>query len=332
MDHIIDGILITDLSGEILQANASWVRMFDCSAEVLRGADIGARYPGGLSELWSQAAATPGESFTAELALPRGRIGHGVVLAVNHTEETDGFFVQHWFGLICIVRDITREREIDKMKAGFISTVSHELRTPLTSILGFARMIQKKLDKQVLPHIEAPSTKTTRSIERIYQNLDIINKEGERLTSLINDMLDVAKMEAGKMEWRDVPVDLCEVIRRSARSIASLVEPKRLALSLALPEAPPPVRGDPDKLIQVLLNLLSNAVKFTKEGGIACRLWCEEGRAVVAQLDEAPWEVLLCINHGGNTHDKDVTRPRAELRLADIVTDEEDRRFYEDLY
>jgi len=152
-----------------------------------------------------------------------------------------------------------RLQELDRMKDDFISTVTHELRTPLTSIRSFSEIL---LDD---PHIELT--------ERV-RFLGIIVKETERLTRLINQMLDMAKIESGSAEWRASVIDMHEVIRESAEATGQLFHEAGVALAVTLSEPVPRVRADRDRLIQVLLNLLSNAVKFCVpgEGRVEVRL------------------------------------------------------------
>lgn len=181
-------------------------------------------------------------------------------------------------GLVAIYHDITelqrarREAEAaNASKSAFLSSVSHELRTPLTSVLGFARLIQRRLDERVFPAVAAPDERTRRAMQQVADNLHIILVEGERLTSLINDVLDLAKIEAGRVEWVSEPVALGEVIQRAMAATAALFEHKRLPVQAVVAPALPLVLGDRDRLIQVLVNLLSNAVKFTDQGGVTCQ-------------------------------------------------------------
>ena len=141
-----------------------------------------------------------------------------------------------------------RLQELDRMKDDFVSTVSHELRTPLTSIRAFAEML-----------FDRPDT----PLEKREKFLGIILKETERLTRLINQILDLAKIESGRAEWRTEALDVCELVRDAAAATSQLFADKGIALEMQLPERVPLVVADRDRLQQVLLNLLSNAVKFS---------------------------------------------------------------------
>ncbi len=144
-----------------------------------------------------------------------------------------------------------RLRELDRLKDDFMSTVSHELRTPLTSIRAFSEMLFDD------PEIE---------IEERKRFLGIIVGETGRLTRLINQILDLAKLESGRAEWSTVAVDLAVVVRESAESMGQVYRDKGVALTFDLPAAETVVLGDRDRLTQVLINLLSNAQKFVAAG------------------------------------------------------------------
>jgi len=164
-----------------------------------------------------------------------------------------------------------RLRELDKMKTEFMSTVSHELRTPLTSVLGFAKIIKKRLGDVVFPLVNTGDNKVDRAVRQVKDNLDIIISEGERLTTLINDVLDLAKMEAGRVEWEMEPLSVEEIIDRAAAATTSLFEQRGLELNKEMQQDLPRVPGDRDRLIQTIINLISNAVKFTTQGSVTCR-------------------------------------------------------------
>jgi len=140
-----------------------------------------------------------------------------------------------------------RLRELDRMKDDFISTVTHELRTPLTSIRAFSEILQ-----------EDPSI----DLAQRQRFVGIIVSETVRLSRLINQILDLAKLESGRAEWTVTAVDVAEVIREAAESLAALFAEKRVALELDGCEPGLVVQADRDRLMQVMVNLLSNALKF----------------------------------------------------------------------
>jgi signal transduction histidine kinase/CheY-like chemotaxis protein/streptogramin lyase len=175
--------------------------------------------------------------------------------------------------------------EANAAKSAFLSTVSHELRTPLTSVLGFAKITKKRLEEKIFPITDKSDPKTVKTIEQISGNLDVVIAEGERLTNLINDVLDLAKIEAGKMEWNTEPVQIAEVVERAIASTSSLFDQKSLKLERNIEENLPEINADKDKMIQVVVNLLSNAVKFTNAGTITCRVFQKDGGIVVGISD-----------------------------------------------
>jgi len=151
-----------------------------------------------------------------------------------------------------------RLKELDRLKDEFISTVTHELRTPLTSIRSLAEILRNN------PEL---------SKEQHQSFSDIIIKESERLTRLINQVLDYEKIESAHMDWSIAPVDLKEVIQDAATATRQLIDEKGIAIELELGDDLIPVAGDRDRLVQVMVNLISNAVKFCppQHGRIAVR-------------------------------------------------------------
>jgi Na+/proline symporter/nitrogen-specific signal transduction histidine kinase len=149
-----------------------------------------------------------------------------------------------------------RLTELDRLKDEFISTVSHELRTPLTSIRSFSEIL---LDNPGLEHGERG------------QFLEIVVKESERLTRLIDDILDLSKIESGRMQWHMEVCDPREIVDDALAATSGLFKEKGIALEVDLQARPPPVRVDRDRLMQVVINLLSNAAKFVQAG--SGRVW-----------------------------------------------------------
>jgi PAS domain S-box-containing protein len=175
--------------------------------------------------------------------------------------------------------------EASQAKGAFLATVSHELRTPLTSVLGFAKLIKRRLGETIRPAAATADQKVQRALAQVSENVDIIVTEGERLTTLINEVLDLAKIESGKVEWHMQPVVVGEIVDRAIAATTSLSEAKGLAVQTEIENALASVIGDPDRLIQVVINLLSNAIKFTEHGAITCRAHRTDGAIEVSVTD-----------------------------------------------
>jgi signal transduction histidine kinase/CheY-like chemotaxis protein len=175
--------------------------------------------------------------------------------------------------------------EADSAKSAFLSTVSHELRTPLTSVLGFAKIIRRRLLERLFPMIAESDPRVAQSKRQVLENLDVVVSEGERLTKLIDDVLDLAKIEAGKFTWNMASVSVKEVIERAVAATSSLIEAKRLRVESSIDSSLPEITGDHDRLIQVVINLISNAVKFTSGGAIRCSAHCRENEILVSVKD-----------------------------------------------
>jgi PAS domain S-box-containing protein len=180
--------------------------------------------------------------------------------------------------ITCLGRDITERklareelqkaneqlRELDKLKDNFLSTVSHELRTPLTSIKSFAEIL--------LNYDEDKATQK--------EFLGIINDESDRLTRLINDFLDLSKIQAGRMQWQTVELSLADAIRSATNTARPLVDKNSLELLMYVEPNLPHVLADRDRIIQVITNILGNSVKFTPENGkITLRAWSDKNQA-----------------------------------------------------
>lgn len=145
-----------------------------------------------------------------------------------------------------------RLAEIDQTKDAFLSSVSHELRTPLSSIRSFSELLIQYPD-------EAEETQK--------EFLWIIHQESERLTRLVNDLLDLSKIESGKQQWRDEKVDIREVLLAVHQNSSVLAKDKNLSVTISAKEGLPALFLDRDRIYQVISNLFTNAVKFTPPGG-----------------------------------------------------------------
>ena len=201
-----------------------------------------------------------GESDTFELVLQRKDGAEIVVELSTRPLWHEGEVV----GVQGIARDITERVELERMKSEFVSLVSHELRTPLTSIKGYTDLL--------LAEDAGPLTDTQREF------LQIIAQNTERLTGLINDLLEIERLEAGRTQLSLAPLDLREVLEEVARTFKVNAEDKGLQFAVELPGTRLPVEGDRDALVRVFSNLVSNAIKYTPQGSVTLRAFCDDAR------------------------------------------------------
>jgi len=185
-------------------------------------------------------AAAPGAASIAEFEIAgTGRVFRGYTFPVERGRR------------IWTLREVTADRELDRMRDAFVATVSHELRTPLTSISGFLEMMEDE------EHALGDAGR---------QYLDVIRRATERLYALVEDLLLIAQIEAHRIELDLEPVDLAEVAERACLAAQPAATEKQIALDVVA-DHPPAVLADERRLNQVVDNLVSNAVKFTPEGG-----------------------------------------------------------------
>jgi signal transduction histidine kinase len=166
-------------------------------------------------------------------------------------------------------------QSLDRLKDDFMSSVTHELRTPLTSIRALAELMADDPDMDAAQRREF---------------IAIIVGETERLSRLVNQVLDLAKIESGHAEWHNADVDMVALVRQAAQSMAELLREQGTRLELDLPARVRTLRADPDRLTQVLLNLLGNAAKFVpRDGGeIHVRLRTDDHGLTVQVRDNGP--------------------------------------------
>jgi signal transduction histidine kinase len=180
-------------------------------------------------------------------------------------------------------------QELDRVKSQLLSSVSHELRTPLTSVIGFTKIIRRDFMNTFAPLAQGDATAQKRA-QRIAANLDIIATEGERLTRLINDVLDLTKIESGHAEWRDQFCAVGELVRQAAQAVSGeFTNRPEVSLDVQVETPLPPLMVDRDRLVQVMINLLNNASKFTVQGRVSIRaLATPEGKVRVEVSDTGP--------------------------------------------
>lgn len=209
------------------------------------------------------------------------------------TRNLENLVVERTRDLTSQTRELERAnrrlRGLDEIKSAFLSSVSHELRTPLTSLLGFAKLISRDFSRYFAPLTTVDPT-LARKAARIEDNLSVLSHEGERLARLLNDFLDLSRIESGRMHWRDRETSLAAVIEKTVAAVAGLFTARpEIDLETRLPAVSPVVMADPDRLEQVLLNLIGNAAKFTAVGAVTVSLSePAPGLARVAVIDTGP--------------------------------------------
>lgn len=174
-------------------------------------------------------------------------------IEVNSDEEQLSDENEDLTGMVYVFDDITREHEIDKMKSDFVALVSHELRTPLTSIKGFISLI---LDGKAGPVNDLQQ-----------QSLSRAHRQSKRLETMINDLLDISRIEAGRIVMKFEPVDIIEIAQQRLEELKPPADEKKINLDLDAPTELPDLTGDSERIGQIFTNLIGNAIKFTPEHG-----------------------------------------------------------------
>ncbi len=237
--------------------------LLDTQSEVAIPLKVGGRVLGVISIQSTQA-----QSFTPDVLSVLQSLADQVAVAINNATLYDES-----------QELIKTLKEVDQLKSQFLANMSHELRTPLNSIIGFSRVIIKGID--------GPIT------EMQMQDLTAIYNSGQHLLGLINDILDLARIEAGKMELNFEEVHLAEMVASVMSTAKGLVKEKPIQLVPKIPADMPTVRGDTMRVRQVLINLLSNASKFTDEGTITVEAHVQQGsngkpEAIINVIDTGP--------------------------------------------
>ncbi|WP_338751510.1 ATP-binding protein [Bacillus sp. FJAT-52991] len=254
MDNVNEGIQFVSVTGDVIQVNESLCQIVRCPDWITRKTvhkhtwldhfQLLCDQPTELTSFFEQAIA---EDFkrtrTTRYEISREE-GHVFieVYATSVYEEAEKV------GTVFVHRDITKEYEVDQMKSELVSTVSHELRTPLSSVLGFTELL---LTKTVKP-------------ERQKKYIETIHKEAKRLTNLINDFLDLQRMESGRQQYHMQPLafdelafDIVNRFRHEKHHHVHLIDQARCV----------EVKADQERIVQVLMNLVGNAIKFSPDGG-----------------------------------------------------------------
>ena len=297
-----NGMGTRTFDGAIKDVNPAFLEMVGYSADEIKELDPGVLYD---TKYFDLEKVLFGKLLQGEEIQPYEKVyirkdGSEILTEIRPSLERDD--EGNPTGIVAVVTDITeRQRmeeerartnetlvkayqelqEVDRLKDEFISTVSHELRTPITSIKGSAEILLAYDDEDRETQMEF---------------LQIINKECDRLTRLVTDVLDLSRMESRRMRWIWEELDLGEVVSAAVDGAQSLLIKKEMAIKVDLDGDLPLLWNDRDRLAQVVTNLLSNSIKFTPTGG---RIWINAKRIAVDELDGQGEKLEISVSDTG---------------------------------
>jgi len=255
LEGISDGVMVTDADGQVILFNAAAERILGASREWILGRPMtelsglygreGLDWVETVTEWTSSVTSWEKGAFLERRLEIEGRV---VSVRIAPVLMQDGFL-----GMVSVFRDITKEVEAERAKSEFVSTVSHELRTPMTSIKGYTDLLYLGAAGEVN--------------EDQRRFLGIIKSNVDRLTMLVHDLLDISRIETGRMRFDFKPLSMGQIINELLLAMRAQAEERDLQLVANVPADLPPVRGDHDRVTQILTNLVANACQYTPSGG-----------------------------------------------------------------
>lgn len=252
LDSAGEGILFTDPNGVILYANPTMSAQSGYVKQELIGSDLGLLNDGSDNSPYSQMwlAIQQGERWRGELT-NRRKDGTTYSVFVTVAPLHDGRD-QSITGFVSVQSDITHYKEVERLKSEFVTNVSHELRTPLTNIKTYVTLLDRgRAEKQA--HYK-----------------EVLQRETDRLTRLIQDLLDLSRLDTGAVKTTFAPLDVAEVVDELLQNFKYKAEAKQINLAVEIPSQLPAAWADHDQILQVLTNLLGNAIAYTPNHG---RIW-----------------------------------------------------------
>ncbi len=270
-------IMLVGRDRKVAYANPDMARMVGLPREAVLGATVDAIHRflrGSFADPAALAVQERALSLDAslrdrvELTFPRRAVYQRVVAPVRDAGEA-------LVGHIVLYRDVTHEVEVERAKSEFVSVVSHELRTPMTAVKTSLSLLLAGAGGALADPAK--------------ELLEISLRNTDRLIRLVNDLLDLSRLEAGRMELNLEPVALGEAIATSVEALAAFATEQQVTITTAPPAADVRILGAPDRVEQVVVNLLSNAIKFSPAGSrVTVRWWPDGDEAVTEVADEGP--------------------------------------------
>lgn len=246
---IAEGLVVVDAKGKVIMMNPAAETLLGVSMKEKRGKSISENLK--EEQLISLTKGSPEGAEGGEIELISQRDETKKILRASSAviENENGKTV----GMVSVFSDITKQKELENMKSIFVANVSHELRTPLVAVEKSVSMILSKAAGQISGTQE--------------ELLSIAERNLKRLSRLINDLLDMSKIEAGKLELKYEPYSAGDIINECINSLTTWAETKRISMVKKVEQDLPKVNIDPGRIIQVLTNLIGNAIKFTPDNG-----------------------------------------------------------------
>jgi two-component system phosphate regulon sensor histidine kinase PhoR len=245
LTSMVEGVMVLDSKGRILQVNPAWERMFGVTRNEARGRRSSEVFGHPKLNALVSAVLAARTGQEGEILLPSGR-------CLNVEASVAGGEQDNEACAVLVFHDITELRRLEHIRKDFVANVSHELRTPLTSIKGY---VEALLDGGK----DDPETSV--------RFLDIILKQSDRLNLILEDLLQLSKIESGQVQFKQEPLHIGSVIERTIAMIKPLADKKQHRLIAQVDADLPLITGDQERLVQVLANLLDNSIKYTPEGG-----------------------------------------------------------------
>jgi PAS domain S-box-containing protein len=255
LEGVADGVVVTDEQGRVILFNAAAERALKTSRHNVLGRNTRELLEvyEAENQTWLEAidkwAGDPADRPPGDFTAERLEVGDRVVSAHTAPVTMGG----EYLGTVSVFRDVTAEVEAARAKSEFVSTVSHELRTPMTSIKGYADLL-------LMGTVDELNDQQRHFVSVIQNNAD-------RLTSLVNDLLDISRIEAGRVKLEPQVINFSQAARQVVRMLEGRALEKDQTMEVQLPEELPPVWGDSDRVAQILTNLLANAIQYTPDGG-----------------------------------------------------------------
>jgi len=264
-----DAILAFDDDGRVLISNPRAQEILGCSDEELRQRPV--QHSLATAKLMSEeeaeeavaAVLATGEPFVREVEFGEGKPAYVLTLRSVHGSPPSSL------AFVMSITDVTALKEVDRMKDHLMSIVTHELRTPLTSIIGYAELLEETVE------VDA---------EKKY--VEVVLRQARRLSDIINEFLDVSRIESGRTELRLEPTSMYHIVRRVVHDMEPVAAAKEIRIAVDASTSLPEIVADADNISQVVTNLVGNAIKYSPDGAsVEVRLRAEGGRLVLEVAD-----------------------------------------------